>query len=169
MDSREIATLYAAAVGERKAAFYVPYFLRADERGYAPKSWNWAAFFLGVFWFLYRRQFRWAAILTLAALLAALLAGQISVAGYPTLAFWVQLGFAICLNHIYVPLNANGFYYHWVRQRVEAVKAGLPLDRGRQAVALARLRPNIQLPLMIFVVLLLLTMLASPPPGLPSP
>ena len=167
MDERETASLYAAAVGERKAGFYVPYFLRADERGYAPKSWNWAAFFLGVFWFLYRRQFRWAAILTFAALLASVLAGQISVAGFPTLALYAQLAFAVGLNHIYVPLNANGFYYHWVRRRVEAVKAGLPLDRGRQTAALARLRPNIHVPLMIFAVLVLLTMLTLPTPTAP--
>ena len=169
MDLREIVTLYVAAVGERKASFYVPYFLRADERGYAPKSWNWAAFFLGPLWFLYRRQFRWAAILLLAALLASLVTTPIAAAGYPTLAAYLQAAFAIGLNQIYVPLNANGFYYHWVRRRVGAVRAVLPLDRVRQARALARFRPNIHLPLMVFAALVLFMMLTLPNPATPQP
>lgn len=165
MDQRETASLYAAVVGDRKASFYVPYFLRADERGYAPKSWNWAAFFLGVFWFLYRRQFRWAAILVMAALLASAMATQLSLAGFPTLALYAQLAFAVGLNHIYVPLHANGFYYHWIRQRVDSVKKRLPLDRSRQTAALERLQPTIHLPLFVFAVLLLLTMLILPAPS----
>lgn len=167
MDEREVATLYVAAVGVRKADFYVPYFLRADERGYAPKSWNWAAFFLGIFWFLYRRQFRWAAIMMLAAFLASLLRMQIDIAGFPTLGGYVQAAIAIAINFIYLPLNANRFYYQWVKRRVEVVKAGLPLDRSRQAAVLARLRPNIHLPLMVFAAMLVLAMLTLMNPPTP--
>lgn len=166
MNDSEKASLYAAAVGT-KAEFYVPYFQRADERGYAPKSWNWPAFFLDVFWFLYRRQFRWAAVVTLAALLASFLAGQIQVAGFPNLALVLQIGFLVGFKCVYLPLNANGFYYHWVQQRLERVKERTPQDRQRQAEALAKAcRPNIHVPLMIFALLLLLSLLAMPPaPG----
>ena len=157
MDEQETASLYAAAVG-RRADFYVPYFQRADNRGYAPKSWNWAAFFLDVFWFLYRRQFRWAAVIFLAALLASMLAAQIHVAGYTNLALFVQFGFLIGFKCVYVPLNANGLYYHWVRQRMEDARAKIPQDRQRQAQALAAAcRPNIHIPLMIFALLVLLS------------
>lgn len=162
MDEQETASLYAAAVG-RRADFYVPYFQRADSRGYAPKSWNWAAFFLDVFWFLYRRQFRWAAVITLAALLASMLAAQIHVAGFTSLAYVVQFGFLIGFKCIYLPLNANGFYYHWVRQRLEKAQAKAPQDRQRQTEALvSACKPNVHVPLMIFALLVLLSLLTMP-------
>ena len=167
MEQRETSALYAAAVGS-KAGYYVPYFLRADERGYAPRSWNWPAFFLGMFWFLYRRQFRWAGILALAALLSSVLAGQVNLAGFPTLAWSIQLAFVVGINCIYVPLHANGLYYHWVNRRLELVKARLPLDRERQMETLsASCQPSIHLPLMIFAVLLVMFLLTLPPTVVP--
>jgi len=96
MSSEADYELYAAAVG-RKAGFYLPYFRRAADRGYPPVSWNWATFFFGVFWFLYRRQYRWAAGLALAALLVAVLAGQVALAGYPALGTTLQLAFLIAV------------------------------------------------------------------------
>ena len=171
MEQREAATLYAAAVGS-KADYYLPYFRRADERGYAPKSWNWPAFFLGVFWFIYRRQFRWAGIVALAAVLVSVLAAQVNLAGFPTLALALQLAFVIGVNCLYVPLNANGLYYHWVRQRLELVKKRMPLDSARQAATLsATCRPSVHLPLMIFAALLVLFLLTLPAPvdGPPTP
>lgn len=164
MEQREAAALYAAAVGS-KAHYYIPYFQRADERGYAPTSWNWPAFFLGVFWFIYRRQFRWAGIVALAALLVSLLAGQVSLAGFPTLALALQLAFVVGINCLYVPLNANGLYYRWVRQRLELVKKRMPLDPARQAATLsATCRPNVHLPLMVFAAILIVFLLTLPTP-----
>lgn len=164
MEQREAAALYAAAVGS-KANYYVPYFRRADERGYAPTSWNWPAFFLGVFWFIYRRQFRWAGIVALAAVLTSVLAGQVTVAGFPTVAWVLQLAFVVGVNCLYVPLNANGLYYHWVRQRLERVKKRMPLDPARQAETLSKTcRPSIHLPLMIFAALLVMFLLTLSAP-----
>ena len=48
--------LYRAAVGPR-ADFYVPLFLRFDQAGASGRSWNWSAFFVSFYWFLYRRMF----------------------------------------------------------------------------------------------------------------
>ena len=157
--------LYAAVVG-RNGGFYLPYFRRASERGYAPASWNWAAFFLGVFWFLYRRQYRWAAVLTLAALLAGILVGQIALAGFPGLATVMQLALLIGIA-VYAALNANGFYYRWATARVAQAKAEFTADRQRQIEALTkRGGPNLALPLLAFALIALVTIVS--PPGAAS-
>ena len=149
--------LYAAAVG-RKAAFYVPYFRRAADRGYPPVSWNWATFFFGVFWFLYRRQYRWAAGLALAALLVGLLAGQVALAGYPGLGTTLQVVFLVAVLGVYAPLNANGLYYRSVTARVEQAKAEFAFDHKRQLEVLTlRGGPNLAAPLLLFVAIVLVT------------
>ena len=169
MAEKQLGPLYAAAVG-RRADFYVPYFLRADKRGYAPKSWNWAAFFLGVLWFLYRRQFRWAGGLTAASILMAVLAVQIGVAGLPNLAAFLLVVFSIGLYGVYIPLHANAFYYEWVRLHVEAMRRRAPQDRARQMrVLAAACRPNIHFPLLAFAGLMLLWLIAVPTLTEPSP
>lgn len=151
--------LYAAAVG-RKAGYYLPYFRRAAERGYTPASWNWATFFFGVFWFLYRRQYRWAAGLTLAALLVGVLAGQVALAGYPGLGTTLQVVFLVAVLGVYAPLNANGFYYRWATARVQEAKAEFAFDRKRQLEYLAlRGGPNLAAPLLVFVAIVLVTFL----------
>ena len=163
------ADLYAAAVG-RRAEFYVPYFERADARGYAPLSWNWATFLFGVFWLLYRRMYRWAAMLVLGLLLLGFVTEQIALAGYPALATVVQLLVAGGV-FIYMALHANGIYYRWVSARIEAVRKEFVLDRERQRQTLAeRGGPNVHLPLIIASVLLLLLVLgqAAGPGGAPA-
>ena len=160
MADQQLGHLYAAAVG-RRADFYVPYFLRADERGYAPKSWNWAAFFLGVLWFLYRRQFRWAGGLVAASVLVGMLAVQINIAGFPNLAALLLFAFSLGLYGIYIPLHANAFYYQWIRLHVEAMRRRAPQDRERQMrVLAAACRPNMQFPLLAFAALTLLWLVA---------
>ena len=157
MSSEADYELYAAAVG-RKAGFYLPYFRRAVERGYPPASWNWATFFFGVFWFLYRRQYRSAAGLTLAALLVALLAGQVAIAGFPGLAATLQLAFLVAVLGIYVPLTANGFYYRSVTARVQQAKAEFAFDRKRQLEHLALGGgPNLAAPVLVFAAIVLVT------------
>lgn len=159
--------LYAAVVG-RNDGFYLPYFRRAAERGYAPVSWNWATFFFGVFWFLYRRQYRWAAGLMLAALLIGILAGQVALAGFPGFATVLQLALLIGIYGIYAPLNANGFYYRWATARVAQAKAEFAADRERQIEALTRRGgPNLAAPLLVIALIVLLSLLN--PPGAAPP
>lgn len=162
------ADLYAAVVG-RRAAFYVPYFERADARGYAPLSWNWATFLFGVFWLLYRRLYRRAAMLVLGLMLIGFAVGQIALAGYPALAMVVQIVLFTGV-FIYMALHANGMYYRWASERIEAARKEFAFDRERQREALAeRGGPNVHLPLIIAMVFLLLFLLAPPvgeaPPG----
>ena len=168
MADQQMGPLYAAAVG-KKAGFYVPYFLRADERGYAPKSWNWAAFFLGVLWFLYRRQFRWACGLAAASLLMSMLFVQLSIAGLPDFGAFLLAIFSIGVYGVYIPLHANGVYYERVRGHVERMRRRAPQDREKQLRNLAAAcQPNIHFPLIAFAALVLLWLLigpVAPPPA----
>jgi hypothetical protein len=49
--------LYQAAVGLPSADFYVPKFLTFEEDAGPRRSWNWAPFFFGLFWFVYRQMY----------------------------------------------------------------------------------------------------------------
>ena len=55
--AEHVEALYRAAVGAKKADFYVPKFLRFDEANASKLSWNWPAFFVSFYWFLYRRMY----------------------------------------------------------------------------------------------------------------
>ena len=54
--------LYRAVIGEPNQEFYLSYFRRADDRGYAPVSWHWPVLFIGLFWLLYRKQYVFALV-----------------------------------------------------------------------------------------------------------
>ena len=157
--------LYAAAVGPR-TGFYLPYFQRAEQRGYQPVSWNWATFFFGVFWFLYRRQYRWAAGLALAALLIGILAGQVAIAGLPGLATFLQVALLIAIHGVFAPLKANGFYHQWVAERVAQAKTAHAYDREQQLAFLAK-RGGTNLPaaLVVFGVILFVALAPGAGPG----
>ena len=153
--------LYAAAVG-RNEGFYLPYFRRVEERGYAPVSWNWATFCFGLFWFVYRRQYRWAAGLALAAILVGVLVQQVAIAGYAGFGTVLQLAFLIGVNGVYLPLNANGIYYRSVKERVERVQSRFAADRKRQIeVLMLRGGPNPIAPVLVLGVVVLMLSLGS--------
>ena len=44
--------LYADVIGPTHTSYYLAYFKRADERGYAPLAWHWPVLFADVFCFL---------------------------------------------------------------------------------------------------------------------
>ncbi|GAA6141884.1 DUF2628 domain-containing protein [Hydrogenophaga sp. 5NK40-0174] len=56
--SAEMEELYRAAVGEKKAEYYVPRFLAFDDAGKGSIGWHWPAFFVTFGWLLWRRM--WA-------------------------------------------------------------------------------------------------------------
>jgi hypothetical protein len=157
--------LYADVIGPTNTNYYLAYFKRADERGYAPLTWHWPVLFADVFWFLYRKQYRWAGIVTLISLLILVVAGQIGRMGYPDLGVAVQLILLAAFKLVYVPLRANALYYEWVQHRIRLVQAALPRNLMEQKSMLAKLGgTSFTAPLMIVA---LLFMLASflPPPG----
>ncbi|MCR9276528.1 MAG: DUF2628 domain-containing protein [Pseudomonadaceae bacterium] len=150
--------LFAAAIGTRNTGYYMNYFERADNRGYAPISWNWPVLFFGLFWLLYRRQYTWAGISVLFSMSLGLLAGGIAGAGYEQIGNWLYSAGLIAFLGVYLPLHANGIYYRWCRTIVDTAKQQLPGQREHQLDRLATMGgPNRPL-LLAMVIILLLTM-----------
>ena len=119
--------LYRAAVGPR-ADFYVPLFLKFDEAGASGRSWNWPAFFVSFYWFLYRRMFgQWTLYCLLIPIAVALVAAILAQLGVSPF-----VGDVLCLGYAFglLPLTANHLYYRAIQQRIAAVRAEVP-GRGR--------------------------------------
>ena len=161
-----VETLYRAAVGARRQDFYLAYFQRAHQRGYAPMSWNWPVFFFGFFWFLYRKLYLWALLVFLfpsgAAIASGIVEGLVPGLGQP-----VMMTLIVGFNLIYLPLHANGIYWRWARREIERARAGHPAQHAAQLEHLdAAGGCNSNLPFIIFGVFTVLTVLLgslSPP------
>ena len=119
--------LYRAAVGEKKADYYVPLFYRFDQPGGSRASWNWPSFFVTFFWLLYRRMYGLAlgylfllpiALFILLALLA-LMFGQL----VGTLLYWL---ITVVLQLIVAPMFANAIYHWHIKKRIEKLSSDAP-------------------------------------------
>ena len=153
--------LYRAVIGEANQEFYLSYFRRADSRGYAPISWHWPVFIIGLFWLLYRKQYRFAIIVFglpyLAAMIAALIDSALPGSGRPLLVV-IVIGFGF----VWLPLNANGIYYRWVREEIARAQAAYPGQRDAQLRHLEnRGGVNGQLPYLVIIGFILMSMLAG--------
>ena len=156
--------LYADVIGPTNTKYYLAYFKRADERGYTPLAWHWPVVFLDVFWFLYRKQYRWAGIVILVSLLIVVIAGQIVRMGYPGIGVAVQLILLAAFKLVYVPLRANALYYDWVKRRIQLVQGALPGDVTQQKSTLLKIGgTSYTAPLMIVALLVILASLLPPP------
>lgn len=153
------AHLYRALLGEKNQAFYLSYFRRADERGYTPVSWNWPALLIPMFWFLYRKQYRWAAIVFFFPMIALVVSGVVDgyAPGWGVAAFYTMgTGFLL----IWLPLHANGIYYRWARQRIDATRTLLPAQPTEQIRHLEQTGGvNANLPLIVAGTFMLISML----------
>ena len=153
--------LYRAVIGQPNQEFYLSYFRRADSRGYAPISWNWPVFVIGLFWLLYRKQYRFALIVFglpyLAAMIAALIDSALPGSGRPLLVLAV-VGFGF----VWLPLNANGIYYRWAHNEIERARVEYPgqID-AQQRFLEARGGVNAQLPYLILIGVMVMSMLAG--------
>jgi hypothetical protein len=119
--------LYRAAVGAKKADFYVPKFIRFDQSGASELSWNWPAFFVSFYWFPYRRMYETWAICSL------LIPFGMGVATVFVAAFagirGGNLFFAVAgLGYYFVaiPLLANSWYHKEVKQRIDQLRDKVP-------------------------------------------
>jgi hypothetical protein len=154
-----VATLYQAAVGPKGQDFYMPYFQRAHQRGYAAISWNWPVFFVGFFWFLYRKLYLWAALVFIFPS-GALIASGIVEDLAPGLGQPVLMTLIFGFNLIYLPMHANGIYWRWVKREIDRARTGQPDQHAAQLEHLqAAGGCNANLPFIIFGVFTALTVL----------
>jgi len=162
-----VATLYQAAVGPKRQDFYLAYFQRAHQRGYAAISWNWPVFFFGFFWFLYRKLYLWALAVFFFPSFALIASGIIEDLA-PGLGQPVMMTLIFGFHLIYLPMYANGIYWRWARREIERARAENP---GQHAAQLEHLEAaggcNANLPFIIFGVFTAITVLLGSlnPPG----
>jgi type IV pilus assembly protein PilA len=135
VSAQDMEALYRAAVGAKKADFYVPKFIRFDQPGASKLSWNWPAFFFSFYWFLYRRMYATWAIYSLLipigiAVTSAILAG--SVGGDTGDLFYsvATLGYSFGV----LPTLANSLYHRAIKKRIEALRPKAPETSARLVV-----------------------------------
>lgn len=123
----EMEDLYRAAVGPGRADYYTPEFLRFDEPGSSKISWNWSAFLVASFWFLYRRMYGyWAIYCLLIPILIIAAAGTVSgiERSASPLAF-ANLGL-LAYYYVIIPMFANALYHRRVKERIDQVRRKVP-------------------------------------------
>jgi hypothetical protein len=155
--------LYRAVIGEPNQEFYLSYFRRADDRGYAPISWHWPVLFIGLFWLLYRKQYAFAlivfALAALATTVGALIDSAMPGSGWPLLILSI-LGFSFV--YVWLPLHANGIYYKWARKEIARAKVEFPGQADAQTRYLeARGGVNAQLPYLVLIGYIVMSMLVG--------
>ena len=121
--STPMENLYRAAVGDSRADYYVPRFLRFDAPGASKASWNWPAFFVAFFWGLYRRMYGKSLLFCFLGpyLLLIALSVLFGATHVPHAALLTLLGIST-YSWVIVPLYANAQYHQTIRRRIKAVQ-----------------------------------------------
>jgi Tfp pilus assembly major pilin PilA len=117
-----IEDLYRAAVGEKKADFYVPRFRAFDQPGSSKVSWNWPAFFVSFPWMLYRRMYVPALLYFVALPIALAIFGIIALLTLgEEIGSLLQTLVGLGATFVIVPMFANALYHRSVRKRIQQV------------------------------------------------
>jgi len=123
-NAQQYEELYRAAVGERKAHYYVPLFQRFDQPGSKRVSWNWPAFFVSFLWMLYRRMYAAAILYWFAWPIVLVMVGGLISALLGPLAGGITYALLIVAQWILVPMFANALYHWHVRDRIRGAAGG---------------------------------------------
>jgi Tfp pilus assembly major pilin PilA len=156
--TQDVAALYRAAVGVKKADFYVPKFVRFDQAGSSRLSWNWSAFFVSFYWFLYRRMYGTWAIYSLfipivIGVLTTVLGRTLGTAAGDWFYSVVSIGYSFGV----IPALANSFYHREVRDRIAVLRHKVPETSG-QLLELENTSPTNNI-ISIIVVIIMIAML----------
>ena len=165
--TQDMGELYRAAVGPKKAEFYVPKFIRFDQPGASKLSWSWPAFFFSFYWFLYRRMYATWAIYSLLiptgiGVASATLAGSAGGDAGDLFYSVVTIGYSFGV----LPLLANSFYHRAVKKRIETLRQKVP-ETSAQLLALESTSPTnpivwVILPLVLVAIAGILAAIAIP-------
>lgn len=123
---------YKAAIGPHKQDYYLNKFARFD-RGEARWSWNWPAFFVTLYWMIYRKM--WLNALGYFALpyvIAVALAVAGAASGSDSL---IGVGYVLFLAATFIlpPMYGDALYHRHCRKKIDAAKrnASYGDDRSR--------------------------------------
>jgi type IV pilus assembly protein PilA len=165
--TQDMEALYRAAVGAKKAGFYVPKFIRFDQPGASRLSWNWPAFFFSFYWFLYRRMYATWAIYSLLiptgiGIVSAILTSSVGSDAGDSFYSVVTIAYSFGV----LPVLANSLYHRAVKQRIGALRQKVP-DPAAQLLVLDNTSPTspivwVVAPLLIVAIVGILAAIAIP-------
>ena len=127
-----------AVVGSN-TRYYLPRFFRLAE--YRSGGWNWAAFLLGHWWLIYRKQYKLGiflfAIQTVLDLLAVYMTKDISsnasiaemmeiLMQQPMLGLWMFAYYAYLFSHIWLGIKGNQIYLKGCKNKIRRLRAKTP-------------------------------------------
>jgi Tfp pilus assembly major pilin PilA len=160
--TQDTEALYRATVGAKKANFYVPKFIRFDQPGVSKLSWNWPAFFVSFYWFLYRRMYVSWAIFSLLIPIAIGVVGTIFAAVGSSIADLLYLVMSIGYYFGVIPLFANSLYHREVKERIGSLRQKVP-ETSAQLLVLDNTSPtnNIVWIIIVIVMIAMLGILAA--------
>lgn len=107
------------------------------------KSWNWAAFFLNVYWMLYRKMYLYAG--------GAFLI-NIILANIPYVGGILNIAFAICMG-----LFSNSLYFDHINKNLKEIEQLYP--NNKEMIIMKKGGTNIVLPICIGVVSILIVIM----------
>jgi type II secretory pathway pseudopilin PulG len=128
---------YKAIIGNNNQVYYLRIFKNFDKKGRVEISWNWSAFFVSFYWFLYRKMWRNALIYFFLPYFVAFIVGLVlSVTGAPSTLLdevldVMSVFLYLPLIFLVVPMFANGLYYQHCNKKIIEAKL-LYQDKERQ-------------------------------------
>ena len=115
---------YKAVIGPKHQATYLAYFVNADSQGKPPISWHWPAFFVTLYWLLYRKMWLPALLYFLLPYLFFVPLSFVATAfgkSSETVATVATLGYFV-LTFLLPPLHANAMYYRHCKKQIRLVQ-----------------------------------------------
>jgi Tfp pilus assembly major pilin PilA len=115
---------YRAAVGAKRADYYVPKFLRFDQPGASKASWNWPAFFVALFWGLYRRMYAYSLVFCFGVpLVIGIVFGLLlAVTHAPAVSLLFDVA-VVAYTYVLIPMFANALYHKAILRRIKEIQA----------------------------------------------
>ena len=117
---------YRAVIGHKNQDYYLEHFSRFDDERKMSPTWNWSAFLVTFFWFLYRKMWLNAVIYFFLPFILMMLFWAVgAVAGGVFVGIVGSLGYFLYPAAIFIviPMYANALYHRQCQKMIEAVRA----------------------------------------------
>ena len=105
---------YEAGIGYTKSYYYLPKFNKYDAGG-SKASWNWPAFFVTLYWLLYRKMWLYAFLYFFASIPFSIIDLFIPDGSLLSTVLWLAYLVGI---FIILPIYANSIYHNHVRNKI---------------------------------------------------
>jgi len=116
---------YTAIVGPKNQDYYLRHFSRFDRDGNAGASWNWPAFFVTFYWFLYRKMWLNALIYFLLPYLVMIPMGVAAAMSGKSAGTFIGIGYFLYAAGILLlpPMYANALYYKHCKKKISETRS----------------------------------------------